>query len=260
MKVYGVQFDMAWEDPATNYARVRTLIDKAAPPPGSLLVLPEMFATGFSMQVDKIAEPIDGPTYQFVASLAVERGCHVMAGVVTQQAGGRGANEAVIIEPSGREMARYRKQHPFTPGGESKHYLAGNELVVVPLGPFMTAPTICYDLRFPELYRKLVQHGAQLMLVIASWPMARVSHWRSLLVARAIENQCYVVGVNRIGSDPKLQHNGQSLIVDYTGRILADAQDSEQVITADIELDPLVTYRRDLPFLQDIRPEDSVAK
>jgi predicted amidohydrolase len=260
MQVFAVQFDIAWEDKNANYARVRSLIDEADPPPGSLLVLPEMFATGFSMHVDKIAEAADGPTQAFVSALAAERGCYAMAGIVTRHGDGRGSNDAVVVDPAGREIARYRKRHPFSPGGESKAYVAGNEIVVVPVGPFSLAPTICYDLRFPETYRKIVQRGAQLVLVIASWPVARVSHWRSLLVARAIENQCYVVGVNRIGRDPKLDHNGQSLIVDYTGRILADAADGERVIRADLELEPLLAYRRDLPFLADMRAEDRLAK
>ena len=170
----------------------------------------------------------------------------MVAGVVTRNADGRGRNEAVVIDPTGHEVARYCKRQPFTLGGESRAYVAGNETVVLPIGPFMAAPTICYDLRFPETYRRAMQRGAQLILAIASWPVARVSHWRALLVARAIENQAYVVGVNRIGRDPKLEHNGQSLIVDPGGRILADAEDGERVIRAELELEPLLAYRRDL--------------
>jgi predicted amidohydrolase len=256
MQVLACQFDIAWEDEAANYARVRALVDAADPQPGSLLVLPEMFATGFSMHVDSIAETVDGPTQAFLSALAAEHRCYVVAGVVTRHPDGRGRNEAVVIDPTGREIARYCKLHPFTLGGESLAFVAGNEIVVLPIGPLLVAPTICYDLRFPETYRRIAQRGAQLVLVIASWPIARVSHWRALLVARAIENQAYVVGVNRIGRDPHLAYNGQSLIVDPGGRILADAEDGERVISAELELEPLLAYRRDLPFLADIRAED----
>ncbi len=256
MQVLACQFNISWEDKAANYAHSCALVDGANPQPGSLLVLPEMFATGFSMHLEIIAETIDGPTQAFLSTLAAEHRCYVVAGVVTRHTDGRGRNEAVVIDPNGREIARYCKRHPFTLGGESRNFVAGNETVVVPIGPLLVAPTICYDLRFPETYRKAAQRGAQLVLVIASWPVARVSHWRALLVARAIENQAYVVGVNRIGRDPHLAHNGQSLIVDPSGRILADAEDGERVIGAELELEPLLAYRRDLPFLTDIRPED----
>lgn len=256
MQVFACQCDITWEDKPANHARVQRLLDAAAPAPGSLVVLAEMFATGFSMHVDAIAEPHDGPTHQFMAELARSRQSHVVGGLVTRDPSGRGRNEAVVFGPDGGEAGRYCKRHPFSLGGEAKNYLAGSEFVVLPIGPLLTAPTICYDLRFPEMYRPLAKLGAQLILVIASWPHTRIAHWRALLVARAIENQAYVVGVNRIGRDPHLAYNGQSLIVDPSGRILADAEDRETAIHAELNVDALLAYRRDLPFLADIRADE----
>jgi predicted amidohydrolase len=176
--------------------------------------------------------------------------------VTTLQADGRGRNEAVLVDPSGAETARYCKRHPFSLGQEPRHFVAGEAIVVSPVGPFQLAPSICYDLRFPEGYRRATCAGANLLAVIANWPEVRVAHWRALLVARAIENQAYVIGVNRVGSDPKLRYTGQSLIVDPWGRLLADAQDSECAIGADLDLDALLEYRRTLPALGDIREDD----
>lgn len=256
MQVYACQSDIAWEDKPTTHARVQKLFAAAEPQPGSLLVVPEMFATGFSMNVDAIAEATDGPTHTFLAELAHAYRCHLVGGVVTRDPSGRGRNEAVVFTPEGREAGRYCKRHPFNLGGEGKNYVAGKQYVVLPIGPLLAAPTICYDLRFPEMYRPLARLGAQLILVIASWPQMRIAHWRALLVARAIENQAYVVGVNRIGRDPKLSHNGQSLIVEPSGRILADAEDRETVIRAELDVEALLAYRRELPFLADIREDE----
>jgi predicted amidohydrolase len=117
----------------------------------------------------------------------------------------------------------------------------------------VVAPFICYDLRFPEHFRTAARHGAQLITVIASWPIARIQHWVTLLQARAIENQAYVAGTNRCGTDPKFTYTGRSLIVSPKGEILADAGNAETVISADLSLDDLLAYRKDLPFLADMR-------
>ncbi len=202
VRVFACQSDIVWENKAATHAHVRDLIAAANPPAGSLLVLPEMFSTGFSMRVGDIAEAADGPSHTFLADLAAQYRSHVLAGLVTMQTDGRGRNEAVVFDPQGQLAARYCKRHPFSLGGEPSHYVAGDEVTLLPIGPLMTAPTICYDLRFPETYRRATQRGAQLIVAIANWPAARISHWRSLLIARAIENQAYVVGVNRAGAIP----------------------------------------------------------
>jgi predicted amidohydrolase len=205
MQIVACQLDIAWEDKPANFARVRELLSAATLEPGALVVLPEMFATGFSMHVGTIAEPEDGPTHAFLAGLAKDLQAYVVGGVVTRAADGRGRNEAAVFGPTGAVAARYAKMQPFSLAGETTHYEAGPAVVTFPWHEFTASPFVCYDLRFPELFRRAVRQGAELLVVIANWPLARDAHWLALLRARAIENQCYVVGVNRAGDDPHVR-------------------------------------------------------
>lgn len=254
MRVYGCQFDIVWEDSAANFAKVERMLEAGSPSADSLIVLPEMFATGFSMNVDRVAEPERGPTHAFLSHLAARWHCFVIGGVATQAAAGKGRNEALVFDPQGAEIARYCKQQPFTLGGERDHYVAGEQHVIATCGEFLIAPFICYDLRFPELFRPAAHAGAQVIVVIANWPRPRDAHWLALLRARAIENQAFVIGVNRSGNDPRLVYRGQSLIVDPHGNTLAAAGEAEELLTAELNLKDLVDYRRKFPALADINP------
>ncbi len=255
MLVACCQLDIAWEDKRKNHARVSALLDAAPLPPGSLLVLPEMFSTGFSMNVERIREEPEHETERFLAGLARERGLTVVAGVVTEDASGRGRNEALAIGPDGREIARYCKLHPFTYGGESQHFASGQAVVTFDWAGASVAPFVCYDLRFPEGFRAAVRKGARLFAVIANWPQERESHWLTLLRARAIENQAYVAGVNRCGQDPRLRYSGRSLIVDPRGEVMADAGGQEGLIRAQVDLEAQDAYRRAFPALDDMRTD-----
>lgn len=254
MNVAVVQMEITWEDKPANFARVRALLDAAHIPRGALVALPEMFATGFSMNVAAIAEEVAGPTARFLADTASYYGIYLLGGVVTRSPDGRGRNQAVVFAPDGTEVARYHKMHPFTFGGESAHYAAGYQPTLFRWGEWTVAPFICYDLRFPEVFRHATCRGAQLFVVIANWPEAREAHWITLLRARAIENQAYVVGVNRCGSDPQLTYRGRSLIVDPRGEIRADAGTAETVVSAAVDQASLLDYRREFPVLSDIHP------
>jgi predicted amidohydrolase len=219
----------------------------------SLVLLPELFSTGFSMNVPAIREGDAKQSEKFLATMAKEFGVYLLGGVVGTGTRGRGLNQCVIFSPEGKEVARYTKIHPFTLGGETENYEAGTEPVLFKWAGFTVSPFICYDLRFPEHFRAATKRGAQLITVIANWPVARIQHWVTLLQARAIENQACVIGVNRCGSDPTLTYNGRSLIVSPKGDILADAGNGESVVSADLNLDELIAYRMDLPFLADMR-------
>jgi len=254
MKLYCIQHDIAWENKRANFARVEALLSAARPEAGSLVLLPEMFAAGFSMNVPAVGESRGGETEKFLSATARRFKVFLLGGVVTALAGGKGANQCVVFSPEGAEIARYTKMQPFTLGGESASYEAGGDVVVFPWQGFSVAPFICYDLRFPEHFRAATRRGAQLITVIASWPVRRIGHWVTLLQARAVENQAYVAGVNRCGADPALSYNGRSLIVSPKGEILADAGDGERVISADVSLQELLDYRKELPFLADMRP------
>jgi len=254
MKIFGVQFDIVWENKPANFATVRRLLMAARPEEGSLVILPEMFATGFSMNADAMAELYDGATEQFLAGLAKEFAVWIVAGAVMRGQDGRARNKCLVFNSTGDLKAFYAKMRLFTPGGESKHYTPGMKPVAFTWGDCVVSPFICYDLRFPELFRRTItEHHPELFVVIANFPEKRIHHWVRLLQARAIENQAYVVGVNRIGSDPVQKYSGRSLVVDPEGEIVVDAGEAETVISGKLDLSRLRQYRQNLPFLADMK-------
>lgn len=256
MQLIGIQLDTAWEDKAASHARVRAILETVPIRPGALIVLPEMFATGFSVNIAAIGEqPTMGESQRFLSELAVDRQAYVMGGVVIGLEGGRGGNESVTYGPDGAEIARYRKLHSFTFGGETEHYDAGDQALTFRWRQAVVAPFICYDLRFPEVFRYAVSGGAEVMAVIANWPAERQEHWLALLRARAIENQAYVIGVNRCGRDPKLSYAGGSQIIDPQGEVVADAGTAQGVVEATIDLPALQSYRRTFSAVADMRSE-----
>ena len=253
MDVIGVQLDIAWEDKAANCVAVRRRLHDADVREGTFVILPEMFATGFSMDVAAIVEDVGGATEQFLAEGARQFGATVLGGVVTRSEAHRGRNEAVAFDPEGREIGRYAKIHPFSFAGEGDHYESGEGIVTFDVDGVTVAPFVCYDLRFPEVFRTAVRRGAELFAVIANWPQVREEHWVTLLRARAIENQACVVGVNRCGADPNHDYSGRSLIVDPRGEIIADAGSGAGLIRAELDLPALRDYRKQFPALQDMR-------
>jgi predicted amidohydrolase len=254
MRVIGLQFDLAWENKPANFATVERMLATAPPPARSLVVLPEMFATGFSMNAGVIAEAVGGETDTFLAGLARRFGVFLVAGVARLESEGRASNQALAFSPAGDLVAEYAKRRLFAPGGEDRHYLPGRHSIAFETAGCRVAPFVCYDLRFPELFREIAAaQRPELFVVIANFPARRTSHWLKLLPARAIENQAYVIGVNRIGRDPLNDYEGRSLIVDPHGEILADAGTAETVIAADMDLAGLRKYREALPFLKDLR-------
>jgi predicted amidohydrolase len=254
VNVIALQFDIAWENKVANFDKVHRLLTKAAPEKNSLVVLPEMFATGFTMNTGAMAEAYGEETEQFLAGMAQEFGVCLVGGAPMRGRDGKTRNKALAFSPDGELLAFYAKMRPFTLGGESKHYAAGERPTVFDWQGWKVAPFVCYDLRFPEIFREAAAaHQPHLFVVIANWPVKRIHHWTRLLQARAIENQAYVVGVNRIGTDPQYVYNGRSVIVDYHGEILTDAGDREDCITGHLDLQALEKYRADVPFLADMR-------
>lgn len=251
LKIHAVQLDSVWEDKAANFAKVRGLIQAYPPEAGSLLVLPEMFATGFSCDLGKTMEDHAGETEFFLAELAREYGSAVLGGLVTKGPEGKGLNQSLVLAPDGHELSRYTKIQPFSLGGEAAVHEKGSAPVVFEWRGLKVAPLICYDLRFPEIARQAVALGAEMLVYIAAWPVKRYHHWLTLLQARAIENQAYVLGVNRTGSDPNFSYNGRSVLVDPHGIIVADAGESEQVIRAEVDPTIVREWRSQFPALRD---------
>ena len=256
MKISAVQFDIAWEDKAANFSRVRALLADAPPAPGSLIVLPEMFATGFSMNLAITRQSDAREDENFLAEVAREHRAFVIGGVVSAGDSDLGRNESVAFSPAGELLARYTKIHPFSLGGEAQGHEAGRDVVMFTCGGFTVAPFVCYDLRFPEIFRAAAHRGANLFVVIGLWPVKRVHHFLTLLQARAIENQAYVVGVNRVGSEPQYTYPGRSVVVDPHGIIIADAGEQERVLETTLDLETVESWRRDFPALRDAHWRD----
>ena len=256
LRVIGCQPDIAWEDRAANFEKIDSML-VSVPPSGepTLIVLPEMYATGFSMSVAATAEPDPSPVKDHLESLASRHGAAVMAGLVeaAPQSCGFGLNQSVVVGPNGREWCRYQKNRTFRYTRESDHYVAGDELVGFEFGGLRVTPLICYDLRFPELFRRAVaRQGTEAFIVIASWPSVRVVHWLTLLRARAIEIQAWVVGVNRTGSDPNGPYPGRSVIVDPHGVIQVDAGEEEGIMEGRLDPATVTEWRAEFPALEDL--------
>ncbi|MFC1742798.1 nitrilase-related carbon-nitrogen hydrolase [Candidatus Riflebacteria bacterium] len=253
-----LQMDIQWQSPLPNLKHVEEILrvnkglNKTNDSAPVFWVLPEMFSTGFCMDIGKIAD--NGKTYATLSELAKKFQIYLLCPIVLQSSTGMGQNVAIVFNPEGQEISRYQKIFPFSFAGEDLKYEKGNEISCFELSGFLVSIFICYDLRFPEVFRHAVLKGAKLFIVPSSWPDKRIGHFRHLLVARAIENQCYVLGVNRLGKDPKQVYNGQSLLVDPLGKILVDSEDRPGAFFHKISLDKLQDYREKFPAISDIQP------
>ena len=251
MKVAAVQHDIVWEDPEANFARLRPLIAAAAAQEARLVVLSEMFSTGFSMAADRIAEPADGgPSAAFLSARAADHGIWLCGSIPTRTED-KPVNLFVLAAPDGT-VHRYAKIHPFSYAGEHEHYGAGEQTLTVEVEGVRVSPFVCYDLRFPEEPRT-VADDTDLYVFVANWPAPRRRHWQVLLQARAVENQAYVVGVNRVGNGDGLDYAGDSMVVDPMGEVLASAAGGEAVLVVDVDPATVADVRTRLPFLQDRR-------
>jgi omega-amidase len=248
-----IQLDIAWEQRQANHARVQSLLSGVSTPAGSMIVLPEMFDVGFTMSASLAQDEPTNATRDFCQRLARQHASHVVAGFVQRDETGWPVNQASVFAPSGEVLGRYVKTFPFSPAGEDKHYAAGRGPVVLDVAGIKVAPIVCYDLRFPELFRSAVDLGAEAFVVIANWPSPRVEHWVTLLKARAIENQAYVIAVNRTGSDPKLAYPGRSMVIDPRGNVVTDAGAGEGAFKSEIDVSLVRSWRSDFPALRDRR-------
>ncbi len=251
MKVALLQLDIAWEDVPANHARSSRLLSQAAALGARLAILPEMFATGFSLDGRRIAQPAAGPTEAFLRERASTLGLHLLAGVA-EAAEPLPANRALLVSPDG-SVKRYTKIHPFSFAGEEKAMGSGGEVVTWDVEGLRVTPLVCYDLRFPEPFR-LAAEETDLYAVIANWPERRRHHWSLLLRARAVENLAYVAGVNRVGEGGDLRYLGDSALVGPWGETILSAAEQETVLVADVSPGAVAEARRKFPVLSDRRP------
>ncbi|WP_375476972.1 nitrilase-related carbon-nitrogen hydrolase [uncultured Jatrophihabitans sp.] len=251
MKVAAIQHDIVWADATATRALVTPMIAQAAEAGARLIVLSEMFATGFTMRPDRLAEDEGGPNEQFLLARAAEHEAVVIASIAQRGADGRFRNNAVVAWPDGT-VERYAKIHPFSYAGEHERYAAGDKPLTVDVFGLRTSVFVCYDLRFADEFWPLAPH-TDLYVVPANWPTPREAHWSALLRARAIENQAYVVGVNRVGPAGDTPHTGASAILDPMGRALAEGGDQPSVLLAEVSADTVRDVRARFPFIADRR-------
>jgi len=245
MILHVIQSQLFWENINQNILRFNWHLDNTEP--GSIVVLPEMFSTGFTMNPSEVAETMEGLSVNWMKEKSVDR---LICGSLAIKERDKFFNRFLAVY-QGEIISQYDKNQLFSFGNEDKLYMEGTKSVNFEFQGWKIAPFICYDLRFPELMRQ--QAGADIMIFSANWPKKRISAWNTLLPARAVENQCYVVGVNRVGKDANdIEHNGCSQVLQYDGTYLLDPQkDNEVMATVLLEKGKLHKFRRLYPFLKD---------
>ncbi|MDV7758800.1 carbon-nitrogen family hydrolase [Liquorilactobacillus mali] len=256
-KVSLLQLDIVFGDPETNYINVEKYIKKAVSDKPDVLVLPEMWNTGYALdKLGDIADKGGQRTKNFLSNLAKRFAVNIVGGSVATEEAGKYYNTSYIFGRKGNLISQYQKVHLFGLMNEDDFISAGSVQNQFVLDDVKAAGVICYDIRFPEWERKLMSKGQQILFVSAQWPAKRIEQWRMLLCARAIENQSFVVAVNRVGEAPKDSFNGHSLVIDPLGKILAEGTtDVEGIFTCEFDLDDLTEVRGSIPVFKDRRPE-----
>lgn len=254
LRVAGVQMDIEWEAPEVNFRTAGAAIDRAAGNGADLVVLPEMFATGFSMEATQMAAHAER-TRAWIAETAARAGVWLIAGLaVSGEKGEKPRNAALLCDPTGGFVLEYHKVHPFSLAREHEHFDAGDRVETVSIAGVPVTLVVCYDLRFPELFRARAA-DTTLFIVIANWPAPRRHHWQALLTARAIENQAYVLGVNRVGQGGSLTYLGDSMLVSPLGLSLSTVAGQAGTVDGVVDSETVKTVRKRYSFLADRRSD-----
>ena len=251
LRVAAVQHDIVWEDPEMNFQKLRPQITEAANEGGQLVVLSEMFSTGFTMNSAKCAEALDGASHQFLVDQAAEHQIWITGSVPMRWEDGIAYNTLNLVAPNG-DTYRYKKIHPFSFSAEPENYGAGSEFLQVDIEGTRTTFFICYDLRFADEFWQTAQ-STDLFVIPANWPAGRRIHWQTLLQARAIENQAYVLGVNRVGDGDGLSYSGDSALIDPWGEMIVSGTSDESLLVADVDVEVVKQTRTSFPVFQDRR-------
>ncbi len=247
MKIALVQTNLAWENPTENRSHLAQKITGFMEDV-DLIILPEMFSTGFTMNPKAVAETMQGETVSWLQHLAKAKNAAIIGSLVIEEKGNY-YNRLVFVYPNG-DIKTYDKRHLFTLAGEDQFYKAGTQKLIVEYKGFKICPLICYDLRFPVFSRN--SEGYDLLLFVANWPKIRINAWDILLKARAVENMCYTIGVNRIGTDAnKNDYVGHSQAIDFLGNYIVEPQEAEGVFIVELDKKKLVATRSKLAFLED---------
>ncbi|WP_251555459.1 carbon-nitrogen family hydrolase [Neobacillus muris] len=256
MKIACVQMNIVYAEPEVNFAAVEEYTQKAAKAGADVVVFPEMWNTGYALaQLSKLADVDGEETKKRLSHLAKSFNVNIVGGSVSTKKADGYYNTMYVADRSGRIAAEYDKAHLFKLMDEHLFLEAGQHKNLFELDTIKCGGIICYDLRFPEWFRTHILSGAKIMFIPAEWPQARVDHWRLLLQARAIENQCYVVAVNRVGSDPNNLFNGHSMVIAPWGDLLLSSQSEAGIYYADLDLNEVERVRSTIPIFQDRRTD-----
>jgi len=249
-----IQLNTVWGERRRNYERADSFAKRAAAEGCDIMVLPEMFNTGFSMDLTTISDEGIGQTTSVLSEIARKHDINLIAGFPIKAPGeNKGRNMAVAYDRKGMLKATYTKMHPFCLADEEKYYIAGDNVTTFDIDSVPSSIFICYDLRFPEVFRKVAKR-VQAIFVIANWPSERVEHWNALLTARAIENQCFMIGVNRTGIDGNgIRYCGSSCVIDPSGSSLCSGSETNEYLVCDFDPARVKEVRSQFPFLTDMR-------
>jgi predicted amidohydrolase len=251
MRCVLLQCDPVWQDLPASRRGIEELLHSAGDVRGALVVTPEMAESGFTMHPEHAC---DGASLAFAAELARRHGCFLHLGFVERH-GESFRNVTATLSPDGSPLMRYAKSHLFSPAGEPRAYEPGRSIALADLGNLKASAFICYDLRFPELWRHASLAGAEAMILSACWPEVRQSHWRALSIARAIENQAFVIACNRTGTEPNARYAGGSLVVAPDGEVLAEAGSGKSVLSTNLDPERVRSWRARFPALRDAHRE-----
>ena len=254
LQVIALQMNLSWQNPESNREKVVRMLSKYQKH-ADIILLPEMFTTGFTMEVENNFEEVEGPTSWWLQELARERNALVGGSVIIREKGSF-YNRFLLVSPDDDAMGEYDKRHLFRMADEHDYFEAGEEWTRVMYKGWRILPQVCYDLRFPVWSRNRLDGdnnlSYDLMLYVANWPAARSNHWKILLQARAIENLSFVMGVNRVGEDGKgIAYSGDSMILDPRGNILAHNEGEETILEATLDPAPMLEYREKFPAWRD---------
>lgn len=246
------QIDIAWEDFSQNMKKIEQFVRKASQNNVELILFPEMSLTGFTMNINKLLLS-EEDIIKWISQIAADNNINIGLGFAVK-IDKKGKNKYIIVSDKGNTLALYTKMHPFSYGGEDEKYYKGNEICNCKINEFQITPFICYDLRFPEIFQ-IASKKSQVITIAASWPKSRGEHWITLLKARAIENQCYVLGINRIGFGDGLEYSGKSIFVSPDGKILNEMDSGERLIIEDLKIGSIKEVKDRFDIKKDRREE-----
>ena len=251
-----VQMDIEFGNPEKNYKYVKEKIIEAALAHADIIVLPELWPTGYDLtRLDEIADKDGEKATAFISELAREYKVNIVAGSIPKETSAGVSNTMLVFNRSGELVKEYSKAHLFRLMNEEKYLVEGNEDGLFELEDALCAGVICYDIRFPEWIRTHMLNNTKVLYVVAEWPKPRIEHWRTLLISRAIENQCFVVACNRIGADPNNEFGGHSIIINPWGEVVEEAQEEEMILYGDVNIDEVDKVRSKIPVFTDRRPD-----